>query len=558
MHTGKSQNSSAESMEKCPKDSKMSSERLCVNDEEGDENSKHRFDCKINRKRLVSKLFYLFYFSAFGSLWPYLSLYFKQLFLSPRQLGILVAVRSLVQFVFTPVWGALADRFNKSKFVLLLGLSAWLLSTFSLAIIPIGEQPKACYEMNSLSLSLFQNGSTTLTNFTEVISRNHQSNDEIVHDHTRSYESIFGTSKYLPWALSFFSNDYEPEKSTKLKEDTFPNLQYYPSPEKISDSSRLFIFMVCVIVIGQIFASPTQCLADTATLQILAEDSREYGKQAFWGSVGYGMTAFIVGTSISGRRTPNPCSKEMDINYIPCFYVFGVFMVTALIVASRFKFKPVDHTQCKGTAIGGLRVLKKFDYAFFLFIVFFCGTAFGFIQTFLFWHLRELGAQQILFGLIILSNSTAEVVVYLLSERLLRNIGHFRVMYLGLLCYALRFFYYSYCSRPWLFLPIEFIQGVTTAAVWSSFVSHVGAEPGVATTLQGLVNGFYTGLGYASGGLLGGVMVHEFGTSTAFLVFGELSLIVLFVFIIVNNVRQTEKSSDITFKTVSKADEFEE
>lgn len=160
-----------------------------------------------------------------------------------------------------------------------------------------------------------------------------------------------------------------------------------------------------------------------------------------------------------------------------------------------------------------------------------------------------------LFGLIILTNSTAEVIVYLLSERLLRNIGHFRVIYLGLLCYALRFFYYSYCSRPWLFLPIELIQGITTAAVWSSFVSHVGAEPGVATTLQGLVNGFYTGLGYASGGLLGGVMVHEFGTSTAFLVFGELSLIVLFVFIIVNNVRQTEeKKCSIQFQTISKAD----
>lgn len=549
-------------MEECERKSKASPQRFCGNnDEEGDEKSKHRFDCKINRKRLVSKLFYLFYFSAFGSLWPYLSLYFKQLFLSPRQLGILVAVRSLVQFVFTPVWGALADRFNKSKFVLLLGLSAWLLSTFSLAIIPIGEKPKACYEMNSLSLSLFQNVSRHKTNFTSLSPRSHRTKNSIDHRHTspRSYESIVGSSRFLPWALSFFSSGYEPEKSTKLTEDTFPDIKFHPSPEKISDSSRLFILTVCITVAGQFFASPTQCLADTATLQILAEDSHEYGKQAFWGSVGYGMTAFIVGTSISGWKTLNPCSQEMDINYIPCFYVFAVYMVAALIVASRFRFKPVDHSQCKETAVGGLKVLRNFDYAFFLFIVFYCGTAFGFIQTFLFWHLRELGGQQMLFGSIILANSTAEVVVYLLSERLLRNIGHFRVIYLGLLCYALRFFYYSYCSKPWLFLPIEFIQGITTAAVWSSFVSHVGAEPGVATTLQGLVNGFYTGLGYASGGLLGGVMVHEFGTSTAFLVFGELSLIVLFVFIIVNNVRHTEeKKGDINLQTISKADNFKE
>ena len=543
-----------------PEKSKASLQKPCdSNDEEGDENSKHRFDCKINRKRLVSKLFYLFYFSAFGSLWPYLSLYFKQLFLSPRQLGILVAVRSLVQFVFTPVWGALADRFNKSKFVLLLGLSAWLLSTFSLAIIPIGEKPRACYEMNSLSLSLYQNTSTRKANFTSSTTRSNAQKTTIDHGHasTQSYESIFGSSRFLPWALSFFSSRQEPEKFTKLTEDTFPDIKYHPPPEKISDSSRLFIFMVCIIVAGQMFASPTQCLADTATLQILAEDSHEYGKQAFWGSVGYGMTAFIVGTSISGRKTLNPCSQEMDINYIPCFYVFAFYMIAALVVASRFRYKPVDHSQCRETAVGGLKVLRNFDYAFFIFIVFYCGTAFGFIQTFLFWHLRELGGPQMLFGLIILTNSTAEVVVYLLSERLLRNIGHFRVIYLGLLCYALRFFYYSYCSRPWFFLPIELIQGITTAAVWSSFVSHVGAEPGVATTLQGLVNGFYTGLGYASGGLLGGVMVHEFGTSTAFLVFGELSLIVLFVFIIVNNVRQTEeKKSNIHFQTISKADDL--
>lgn len=550
------QNLSLESMEEGQR--KPSQERLSgSNDEEGDENSKHRFHCKINRKRLVSKLFYLFYFSAFGSIWPYLSLYFKQLFLSPRQLGILVAVRCLVQFIFTPVWGALADRFNKSKLVLLLGLSAWLLSTFSLAIIPIGERPKACYEMNSLSLSLFQNTSGKHSNnFTSLTTRSRPKNHP-QHASKLSYESGFGYSRYLPWALSFFSSDYEAEKSTKLKEDTFPDIKYHPSPEKISDSSRLFILTVCIMVAGQIFASPTQCLADTATLQILAEDSREYGKQAFWGSVGYGLTAFIVGTSISGQKTLNPCSKEMDTNYIPCFYVFACYMIAALIVASRFRFKPVDDSQCKETAVGGLKVLKNFDYASFLFIVFFCGTAFGFIQTFLFWHLRELGAQQTLFGSIILANSTAEVVMYLLSERLLRNIGHFRVIYLGLLCYALRFFYYSYCSRPWLFLPIEFIQGITTAAVWSSFVSHVGAEPGVATTLQGLVNGFYTGLGYASGGLLGGVMVHQFGTSTAFLIFGEFSLIVLFLFIVVNNVRQTGgKKKDVNLQTVSKANDF--
>lgn len=60
------------------------------------------------------------------------------------------------------------------------------------------------------------------------------------------------------------------------------------------------------------------------------------------------------------------------------------------------------------------------------------------------------------------------------------------------------------------------------------------------------MNGFYIGLGYVSGGLLGGVMVYEFGISMVFFVFGELILIVLFVFIIVNNVCYIEElKSDV-------------
>lgn len=528
--------------------------------EDGDDNEeKHGCWARINHNRLVSKLFYLFYFSAFGSLWPYLSLYFKQLFISPRQLGIIVAVRAGIQFFFTPIWGVLADKFNKSKCVLLLGLVAWLISTISLAIVPNGEEPKVCFKTNSLSLFQTNSKEWNFTTSAGVSNTNAKSQRISSQKSPRSrHKAAFGYSVYYPWSLSFFSAPLEPKQTTQLVEhvQSFPDIKLFPDPDKLSDRSRLFILMLCIVIVGVIFASPTQCLADTATLQILGEDSHEYGKQALWGSVGYGLIAFVVGASVSGNKTLNPCSHDMDINYIPCFYAFGIFMILSIVVATRFNFHPAELSESTQSILGGLKVMKDFDYAFFMFVVFFCGIAYGFIQTFLFWHLRELGGEQMLFSFIIITNSSAEVVVYLSSDRFISNIGHRRMIYLGLLCYALRFFYYAYCSRPWLFLPIELIQGITTAAVWSAFVSYVGAEPGVATTLQGLVNGLYNGLGYATGGLLGGVMVHEYGTSTAFLVFGEVSLIILFSFIIVSNIRRTHPR-DYHIKTVSQADNFE-
>ena len=54
--------------------------------------------------------------------------------------------------------------------------------------------------------------------------------------------------------------------------------------------------------------------------------------------------------------------------------------------------------------------------------------------------------------------------------------------------------------------------------------------------LHGLINGIHGGLGFSIGGLVGGFMVHNYGHVLTFLIFGELSLLTLFLFILVNNV----------------------
>lgn len=53
---------------------------------------------------------------------PYLALYFKQMKLTPSQVGILMGLKTFVEFIFTPLWGALVDRFKTGKAVLLLSL----------------------------------------------------------------------------------------------------------------------------------------------------------------------------------------------------------------------------------------------------------------------------------------------------------------------------------------------------------------------------------------------------------------------------------------------------
>ena len=50
-------------------------------------------DKHLNRTLLYAKLFYFWYFAAFGSLFPLLSIYFKQMGMGPSYCGVLMGFR---------------------------------------------------------------------------------------------------------------------------------------------------------------------------------------------------------------------------------------------------------------------------------------------------------------------------------------------------------------------------------------------------------------------------------------------------------------------------------
>jgi Na+/melibiose symporter-like transporter len=90
------------------------------------------FGTLLDRDLLVCKLFYLFFFSAFGSLFPLISIYFKQLGMNATQAGLLVGLRPFVEFGSIPFWSSFADKFRQGKKLLLFCLLSWIVSTYLL------------------------------------------------------------------------------------------------------------------------------------------------------------------------------------------------------------------------------------------------------------------------------------------------------------------------------------------------------------------------------------------------------------------------------------------
>lgn len=88
-----------------------------------------------NRVMLYPKAFYFFVFAALASLAPFLSLYYKDIGLSGRQIGILAGMGPLVMLFSAPLFGAVADATRRHSLLVKLALVVTLVAVFWQSVV---------------------------------------------------------------------------------------------------------------------------------------------------------------------------------------------------------------------------------------------------------------------------------------------------------------------------------------------------------------------------------------------------------------------------------------
>ena len=116
-------------------------------DEEGEESAeenrtgestwKKKYMEFLTKHLVVYKAFYFMFYGAVGSLFPYLAVFYKQLYLSAHQVGFLIGIRPFIQMATAPVWGAIADTYNVKKIILLMSIASWLATNYSISLVRI-------------------------------------------------------------------------------------------------------------------------------------------------------------------------------------------------------------------------------------------------------------------------------------------------------------------------------------------------------------------------------------------------------------------------------------
>lgn len=85
----------------------------------------------MENKRALPILFLVMFLVmvGFGIIIPVLPFYAEELGASPAELGLLMAVYSFMQLLFSPIWGKISDKIGR-KPVMLIGIAGLSISFF--------------------------------------------------------------------------------------------------------------------------------------------------------------------------------------------------------------------------------------------------------------------------------------------------------------------------------------------------------------------------------------------------------------------------------------------
>lgn len=283
---------------------------------------------------------------------------------------------------------------------------------------------------------------------------------------------------------------------------------------------RVFISMIS----GTAFA-----MFEGAVIAILREHKADYGLQRIYATIG-GM----ISSPLSGWLIDYASRNKQYTDFRPAFYLYaGLKILSAMLMLTiNLEFK----APATNVVADVVTVLKKIEIVALFITCFILGTAWGYIESFLFWLLQDLGASRSLMGITITVGGIAGLPLLVMSGPIIDRIGHANVLFIGFVFYAIRLLGYSLIYNPWMCLIFEAMESVTSSLSFTAAVTYAAKLSTMTTdsSIQGLLGGLYFGVGKGAGSLIGGYLMQAVGTRPTYQIFSAVTLFTGCVYFLFN------------------------
>ncbi|XP_059141565.1 major facilitator superfamily domain-containing protein 6-like [Physella acuta] len=333
-------------------------------------------------------------------------------------------------------------------------------------------------------------------------------------------------TKYI---LKYMTGTPETELFTTTKNPFIENSGNYGSI--VHDFA--FVISFLLITIARSFYAASSSLADAVTYTVLGPRSHRWGQQRLWGTLGTALA--VLATMVLNDRLKGD-------NFSALFAVcLGLSVFASVITGTTMKAQKIPEKRklCSDVT----KVLSNSSVRLFLAKLLFFGIMCGTVNNFFLWFLVDLGADQTILGLVVMTHCLSSVSTLGNTGRILKRIGPNNTMYVALVAYVIRYFTFSLLTSPWAALPVELLHGLTYSMFWAAASSTASraAPPGTQGTCQGIAGAVYWDLGRGLGSLITGQILDTLGPRWTFRGYSVICAALLPLFVIADHIWPNRK-----------------
>ena len=185
----------------------------------------------------------------------------------------------------------------------------------------------------------------------------------------------------------------------------------------------------------------------------------------------------------------------VSVNFTMSFFIFFGLTLLSSVVTYFLKFS--ENIHIAPVFQSTFLLLKSFKIVVFFVLITCFGCMNAVTEAFVSWYVILLGGNTATIGLCLLASCLPEIIMLFFSGVIIKKLGHMTCLCTGLFAYVVRFFSYSLITNPWCIIPVELVHCLCFGLTYAAASSYASmiAPEGTSATIQGLVGGLYFGFG---------------------------------------------------------------
>lgn len=208
-------------------------------------------------------------------------------------------------------------------------------------------------------------------------------------------------------------------------------------PDYKETDNRIFWLYFFLRFTATVMLTAGVTIMDPIALVLIEKFGGDFGKERLFSSLGMAIFSPLIGWLIDLNS-----QRLGHTDYSAAFYAFDILLV---ISAGAAFMMPLDTKLPSDNVFKDLinifKIPKVMVFVIFLYIL---GNLWGFIESYLFFYLRDLGAPNSLLGVTVTVGTISSLPFLYGSESIANKIGHVNIIILAFFAHAARLMGYSF------------------------------------------------------------------------------------------------------------------